>query len=65
MQTTRLTTTQLGQTGLEITRVGIGAWLIGGGGWEHGWGRRRTTSRDIAGIHEGLAQLSTPGTVTA
>ncbi len=38
MQTTQLTTTQLGQTGLEITRVGFGAWAIGGGGWEFGWG---------------------------
>src|SRR5205807_6965067 len=28
---TELTTTQLGKTGLEITRVGFGAWAIGGG----------------------------------
>jgi aryl-alcohol dehydrogenase-like predicted oxidoreductase len=35
---TSLKTTQLGQTGLEITRVGFGAWAIGGGGWEFGWG---------------------------
>jgi aryl-alcohol dehydrogenase-like predicted oxidoreductase len=33
MQQTRLKTTQLGETGLEITRVGFGAWAIGGGGW--------------------------------
>ena len=38
MQTTRLTTTRLGGTGLEITRIGFGAWAIGGGGWEFGWG---------------------------
>jgi aryl-alcohol dehydrogenase-like predicted oxidoreductase len=38
MQTTQLKTTQLGDTGLEITRVGFGAWAIGGGGWEFGWG---------------------------
>jgi aryl-alcohol dehydrogenase-like predicted oxidoreductase len=38
MQATGLTTTALGQTGLEITRVGFGAWAIGGGGWEFGWG---------------------------
>jgi aryl-alcohol dehydrogenase-like predicted oxidoreductase len=38
MQQTKLTTTQLGETGLEITRVGFGAWAIGGGGWEFGWG---------------------------
>ncbi|HEY1774954.1 MAG TPA: aldo/keto reductase [Solirubrobacteraceae bacterium] len=35
---TSLKTTQLGQTGMEITRVGFGAWAIGGGGWEFGWG---------------------------
>jgi len=23
----------LGKSGLEITRLGIGAWAIGGGGW--------------------------------
>ena len=38
MQTTQLKTTELGQTGLEITRVGFGAWAIGGGGWEFSWG---------------------------
>ena len=38
MYETTLKTTQLGQTGLDITRVGFGAWAIGGGGWEFGWG---------------------------
>jgi len=38
MQQTQLKTAQLGETGLEITRVGFGAWAIGGGGWEFGWG---------------------------
>jgi aryl-alcohol dehydrogenase-like predicted oxidoreductase len=38
MDTTQLTTTELGSTGLQITRVGFGAWAIGGGGWEFGWG---------------------------
>jgi aryl-alcohol dehydrogenase-like predicted oxidoreductase len=38
MQRTRLKTAALGETGLEITRVGFGAWAIGGGGWEFGWG---------------------------
>ncbi|MDT5018302.1 MAG: hypothetical protein QOD39_4462 [Mycobacterium sp.] len=28
----------LGTTGMDITRVGFGAWAIGGGGWTHGWG---------------------------
>jgi aryl-alcohol dehydrogenase-like predicted oxidoreductase len=33
-----MTTTQLGSTGMEITRIGFGAWAIGGGDWEYGWG---------------------------
>jgi aryl-alcohol dehydrogenase-like predicted oxidoreductase len=35
---TAATTSTLGETGLEITRVGLGAWAIGGGGWQGGWG---------------------------
>ena len=31
MQQTELATTTLGSTGLEITRIGLGAWAIGGG----------------------------------
>ncbi|MGZ4397645.1 MAG: aldo/keto reductase [Gaiellaceae bacterium] len=38
MATTRLKTARLGRTGLEITRCGFGAWAIGGGGWQFGWG---------------------------
>ena len=38
MPTTRLATAELGRTGLQITRIGFGAWAIGGGGWEFGWG---------------------------
>ena len=37
MQTT-VETTELGRTGMQITRIGFGAWAIGGGGWEFGWG---------------------------
>jgi aryl-alcohol dehydrogenase-like predicted oxidoreductase len=55
MQTTQLTTTQLGQTRLEITRVGFGAWAIGGGGWEHGWGPQED-DESIAAIHHALEQ---------
>ena len=29
---------QLGTTGMNITRVGFGAWAIGGGGWSFAWG---------------------------
>jgi aryl-alcohol dehydrogenase-like predicted oxidoreductase len=52
---TALKTTQLGQTGLEITRVGFGAWAIGGGDWEFGWGPQ-DDEQSIAAIHHALAQ---------
>ncbi len=55
MQTTQLTTTQLGHTGLEITRVGFGAWAIGGGNWEFGWGPQED-EESIAAIHHALDQ---------
>jgi aryl-alcohol dehydrogenase-like predicted oxidoreductase len=53
MQQTQLRTTQLGTTGLEITRVGFGAWAIGGGGWEFGWGPQEDED-SIAAIHRAL-----------
>ena len=31
-----------GRTGMDITRVGFGAWAIGGA-WQWGWGQVRTT----------------------
>lgn len=31
-------TRQLGNTDLQITRIGFGSWAIGGGNWEYGWG---------------------------
>jgi aryl-alcohol dehydrogenase-like predicted oxidoreductase len=48
-----LTTTELGHTGIEITRVGFGAWAIGGGGWEFGWGRQEDDD-SVAAIHRAL-----------
>ena len=53
MYQTQLMTTQLGHTGLEITRVGFGAWAIGGGGWEFGWGPQ-DDDESIAAIHRAL-----------
>jgi aryl-alcohol dehydrogenase-like predicted oxidoreductase len=55
MTKTTLNTTQLGQTGIEITRVGFGAWAIGGGGWEFGWGPQED-DQSIAAIHRALEQ---------
>jgi len=53
LEKTRLNTSQLGATGLEITTVGFGAWAIGGGGWEFGWGPQEDDD-SIAAIHRAL-----------
>ena len=50
---TALDTTQLGQTGLEITKIGLGAWAIGGGGYDRGWGPQ-DDDQSIATIHHAL-----------
>jgi aryl-alcohol dehydrogenase-like predicted oxidoreductase len=55
MQHTQLKTTQLGTTGMEITRIGFGAWAIGGGGWEFGWGPQDDDD-SVAAIHHALEQ---------
>src|ERR671931_497327 len=53
MATARLKTTALGETGMHITRVGFGAWAIGGGGWEFGWGAQ-DDEESVAAIHRAL-----------
>jgi aryl-alcohol dehydrogenase-like predicted oxidoreductase len=53
MAKTQLKTAALGETGLEISRVGFGAWAIGGGGWEFGWGPQDHED-SIAAIHGAL-----------
>ncbi len=55
MYETQLTTALLGRTGMEITRVGFGAWAIGGGGWEFGWGPQ-DDEQSVAAIHRALDQ---------
>ena len=55
MQKTQLKTAPLGATGLEITRIGFGAWAIGGGGWEFGWGPQED-DQSVAAIHHALEQ---------
>ena len=37
---TFLPTTRLGWTGMHLTRVGFGAWAIGGGDWAFAWGHQ-------------------------
>jgi aryl-alcohol dehydrogenase-like predicted oxidoreductase len=53
MQTTQLKTAELGATGLDITRIGFGAWAIGGGGWEFAWGAQED-EQSIEAIHRAL-----------
>lgn len=54
MQTKQpLTTHPFGNTGMTITRVGIGTWAIGGGNWEYAWGSQ-DDQQSIAAIHRAL-----------
>jgi aryl-alcohol dehydrogenase-like predicted oxidoreductase len=53
MDTTPLATVELGNTGLQITRIGFGAWALGGGGWQFGWGPQ-DDEESIATIHHAL-----------
>ena len=53
MQGAQLSKTELGSTGLEITRMGLGAWAIGGGGFEWSWGTQED-EESIAAIHRAL-----------
>ncbi|HEV8098360.1 MAG TPA: aldo/keto reductase [Gaiellaceae bacterium] len=46
-------TTELGATGMEISRVGFGAWAIGGAEYEWGWGEQDDDD-SIAAIHRAL-----------
>lgn len=43
----------LGQTGLELSAIGFGAWAIGGGGWIESWGQQ-DDDRSIAAIHRAI-----------
>ena len=51
----RMTLRQLGNSDLNITRIGIGAWAIGGGKWEFAWGPQNDND-SIEAIHAGLDQ---------
>ena len=48
-----MTLRTLGQSDLRMTPIGIGAWAIGGGTWEFGWGPQ-DDDESIAAIHAGL-----------
>jgi|SRR5579859_1539911 len=46
-------TRQLGKSDLHITPIGFGAWAIGGGGYQFGWGSQ-DDQESIAAIHRAL-----------
>jgi aryl-alcohol dehydrogenase-like predicted oxidoreductase len=46
-------TRQLGTSDLHITRVGFGAWAIGGGGWAFAWGAQDDAD-SVAAIREAV-----------
>ncbi len=46
-------TRKLGNSDLHITRVGYGAWAIGGSGWQFAWGSQNDND-SIAAIHRSL-----------
>ncbi|MBS1856983.1 MAG: aldo/keto reductase [Acidobacteria bacterium] len=44
---------RLGNSDMELTPVGVGAWAMGGGGWAFAWGPQ-DDSQSIAAIHAAL-----------
>lgn len=46
-------TRQLGNSDLQITRIGYGAWAIGGPGWQFAWGDQ-DDNESIGAIHRAL-----------
>ena len=48
-----MTKKKLGNPDLSITPLGLGAWAIGGGDWQFGWGAQDDTD-SIASIHRAL-----------
>jgi len=44
---------QLGNSDMQITPLGVGAWAMGGGGWTFGWGKQDDND-SVAAIHAAL-----------
>jgi aryl-alcohol dehydrogenase-like predicted oxidoreductase len=44
---------RLGDSDMKITPIGVGAWAMGGGGWEFSWGPQEDKD-SLAAIHEAL-----------
>ena len=48
-----MTKKRLGNSDMELTPIGVGAWAMGGGGWKFGWGPQ-DDDESIAAIHAAL-----------
>ena len=48
-----MTKKRLGNSDMELTPIGVGAWAMGGGGWKFAWGPQ-DDNQSIAAIHEAL-----------
>jgi len=48
-----MTKKPLGNSDMELTPIGIGAWAMGGGGWKFAWGPQ-DDSESVAAIHAAL-----------
>jgi aryl-alcohol dehydrogenase-like predicted oxidoreductase len=53
MSVQQLDRAQFGETGMSITRIGFGAWALGGGDWEFGWGEQ-DEAESVAAIEHAL-----------
>jgi hypothetical protein len=51
----KFATRALGNSDLQLTPIGYGAWAIGGGNWEFGWGAQDE--------RESIAAIDAPWTV--
>ena len=58
---TSFTTRQLGNSDLQLTPIGYGAWAIGGGNWEFAWGAQ-DDEESIYTIERALDAASTGST---
>src|SRR5882724_12983885 len=57
-------TRQLGNSDMQITRLGVGAWAMGGGDWAFGWGPQDDTHSIAAiraAIEAGINWIDTAG----
>jgi aryl-alcohol dehydrogenase-like predicted oxidoreductase len=53
---------RLGNSDMEITPIGFGAWAVGGGNWEWGWGEqddRQSVAAILRALEQGLNWIDT------